>query len=60
MRANPDVGSSAAATSPRTAEQNPANRGAALYGAATGRRVTVRDLAAAKAARREMADAHRL
>jgi 3-methyl-2-oxobutanoate hydroxymethyltransferase len=48
MRANPDVGSSAAATSPRTAEQNPANRGAALYGGATGRRVTVRDLAAAK------------
>ena len=49
MHAHPEVGSSAAATSPRTAAQDPPDRSAALYGGAAGRRVTVRDIAAAKA-----------
>jgi 3-methyl-2-oxobutanoate hydroxymethyltransferase len=45
----PEAGSSPAATSARTAAQGPADRAAALYGGPAGRRVTVRDLAAAKA-----------
>jgi 3-methyl-2-oxobutanoate hydroxymethyltransferase len=55
MHAHPQIGSSAAAASPRTAAQDPPGRqhppgpSAALYGGAAGRRVTVRDLAAAKA-----------
>jgi 3-methyl-2-oxobutanoate hydroxymethyltransferase len=44
-----ESGSGPAATSPRTADQGPADRAAALYGGTAGRRVTVRDLAAAKA-----------
>ncbi|MDX6394056.1 MAG: 3-methyl-2-oxobutanoate hydroxymethyltransferase [Streptosporangiaceae bacterium] len=58
MHAYTEVGSGSAATSPRTAAQEPADRTAAqepadrtaaLYGGTAGRRVTVRDLAAAKA-----------
>jgi 3-methyl-2-oxobutanoate hydroxymethyltransferase len=48
MHAHTEVGSGSAATSPRTAAQEPADRSAALYGGTAGRRVTVRDLAAAK------------
>ncbi len=62
MNAYEEVGSGTAATSPRTAAQDPAGRAAGpaagasrqpehepLYGGPAGRRVTVRDLAAAKA-----------
>jgi 3-methyl-2-oxobutanoate hydroxymethyltransferase len=45
----PETSSGPAATSPRTAAQGPADRATALYGGPAGRRVTVRDLAAAKA-----------
>jgi len=45
----PEAGSSPAATSVRTAAQGPPDPAAALYGGPAGRRVTVRDLAAAKA-----------
>jgi 3-methyl-2-oxobutanoate hydroxymethyltransferase len=62
MHAHQEAGSGTAATSPRTAAQNPADHGAGtapgpgaqpqhepLYGGHASRRVTVRDLAAAKA-----------
>jgi 3-methyl-2-oxobutanoate hydroxymethyltransferase len=47
--ATPEAAAGAAATSTRTAAQDRADRSAALYGGQAGRRVTVRDLAAAKA-----------
>jgi 3-methyl-2-oxobutanoate hydroxymethyltransferase len=49
MHAHQEEGPSAAATSQRTTAPGPAEQGAALYGGQAGRRVTVRDLAAAKA-----------